>query len=135
TGAGNEWDSTRYGPGGSYYKEFKETSKYDELIRIPSMEKYSIWWQPNEGMAVLMVKGFSIKERKTVTFKPEEYLGIIRVTGNGQVKMLAITRGGKGSDPSRWGPGGSYYEAYQTTKAYGKDMVVAAGIYDVWLVP
>jgi hypothetical protein len=133
--ARNEWESTRFGPGGSYYTEFKEVGRYDELVRIPSAEKYSIWWQPAEGMPVLMVKDLSIKERKTLTIKPEDHLGIIRITGSGPIKMLAVTPAGKGSDPSRWGPGGSYYSAYQMCEAYGKDMVVAAGTYDVWLVP
>jgi Mg-chelatase subunit ChlD len=133
--AGNAWDSNRFGPGGTYYKEFKEVTKYDELVRIPSTEKYSIWWQPAEGMPVLMVKEFSIKERKTVTFRPDDYFGMIRVTGSGKINQLAVTPGGKGSDPSRYGPGGTYYNAYQTCPAYGKDMVVAAGTYDVWLVP
>jgi hypothetical protein len=86
-------------------------------------------------MPVLMMHGLAIKERKTLSVKPEDHLGTMQVTGDGAVKLLALTPAGKGPDAGRYGPGGSYYQAYQTCTAYGKTMVVVTGTYDLWLVP
>ena len=54
--------------------EGKETCKGDpvgEEIRIPSStEKYEIVWVPKTGMAVVMLKEFTLSERKVIEISP-----------------------------------------------------------------
>jgi hypothetical protein len=120
--------SNEYGPGSSYYEPIAEVTKYEQEMRLPSAEKHAVWWQPEEGISVLMIKDFSIKEREMVEKRPEEYLGLVRLAGKGlpKPKLIALTK-------DNYGPDGSYFRPTQTCTAYGKDMVVPAGVYNLWL--
>jgi hypothetical protein len=97
---------------------------YGREFILPSADKVDIWWQPMEGVPVVMIRGFSIGEPGTVEVRPEQYLGVVRVRGEGRPrpKFVVLTRAG----------GDGYV---QVAKEYGKDMVVPVGKYDLWVKP
>jgi hypothetical protein len=103
-------------------RPFREEIRYGQVLRLPSEGKYDIWWQPASGRAVLMVPGFSIKERKLVTVSPESDLGLVRLNGKGlpKPKFIVLTPVDDG-DP------------VQVSRRYGTDMVVPKGRYDLWI--
>ena len=116
----------------SNYDPEADGKQYGEEIRLPSTKEYDLLWIPAEGKYVRLVQKLSIQERKLVEVRPDEYLGVVRVHGGGlpQPEMIAIT------EVDRFGPNvPSNFRPVQFSSAYGKDMVVPAGTYDVWLKP
>jgi hypothetical protein len=116
-------------PGGStLYNYVKaKTSTYGEEIRIPSgTVKYDLFWIPKEGHALRMAKELTFPERKVVSIKPEDYLGLIRVKGPGTAKQILVVPAG-----SPKGTRTSY--TTQEAKRYGDLMIVPAGKYDIWV--
>jgi len=73
--------------------------KYGDEIRIPSAtNKYEIRWVPKSGEPVVMLKDFTLAERKVVEIKPEEHLGMIKVNGEGKPKKeIRVYQRGLGS--------------------------------------
>lgn len=100
-------------------------TKYGEEFRLPSDEKYEIHFSCQGNNQVLnMVAEISIKERKVVEIRPDDYLGIVRVSGTGQPKpSLVYLRH----------PEQSFGSNVQEVDNYGKDLVVPAGTYDLFV--
>jgi hypothetical protein len=115
------------GPQGNYYP-IAEIKQYGQVLRLPSTEKFDFWWEGQEGIAVRMISGLAIEERKLVDVKPEEHLGVLVITGTDlpQPKVVGVVVVG-GS-----GPDGNFYPIQTSTK-WGVPMVVPAGTYDIWL--
>jgi len=98
-------------------------SKYGEEIRIPSSStKYDLVWYPKEGEAILIIKGLSLPQRQVVEIQPEDYVGFIRVNGEGTPKNLFVTAKG---DPL------VFSFSTQRAKKFGDVMVVPKGTYNV----
>ena len=107
-------------------------SKYGQSLRIPptvKAEKFDLWWVPEKGRAIRMKKDLVATE-ETAPIKPEEYLGIVRMTGKNLpgASVVLVTPVGTASFATR-------AEAVQSAPGYGKDMVVAPGDYDLWIEP
>jgi len=104
-----------------------KSEKYGEEIRVPNGEaKYELWWVPKEGHQLRMVTDLTFPERKVVSFKPEDYFGLIRVKGTGAVKqVLAVPAGTPKNSRNN-------YTVQETTK-YGELMIVTAGKYDIYV--
>jgi hypothetical protein len=102
--------------------------KYGEEIRLPSAHKYDLWWYPADpaGYPVLMVKDFSIPERKVVELQAGAYLGAVRITGSGlpEPNEVFVAKPGNFDNPIK--------TPTQRTRTFGKDMVVPAGTYEVY---
>lgn len=96
--------------------------KYGEEIRIPSgTTKYEIRWVPAVGEPVVMLKDFSLPERKIVEIRPEEYLGFVQVNGQGRPKdEIVVYQRGLGS-----------IIVLQRSKVFGEVMVVPAAKVNV----
>lgn len=104
-----------------------KVDKYDEEIRIPSGTiKYELWWIPKTGHALRMATDLLFPERKVVTIKPEDYLGLIRVKGTGSVKQILVVPAGSPKSTRT-----NY--ATQDAKKYGDLMIVPVGKYDIWV--
>jgi hypothetical protein len=104
-----------------------KSQKYGEEIRVPSgSAKYDVWWVPQEGEPIQMVKDLTFPERKIVTLKPEDYLGLVQVGGTGAVKQILVVPAGTAENTRN-----SY--TVQEVKKYGDIMVVPAGKYDIWV--
>ncbi len=73
-----------------------------------------------------MVKDLTFPERKIVTLKPEDYLGLVQVGGTGAVKQILVVPAGTAENTRN-----SY--TVQEVKKYGDIMVVPAGKYDIWV--
>ncbi len=117
-------------PGAPYYKPVFEATAYGQEMRLPTADKYDIYWQPEGGLPVLLAKDFSVKDRKVVDLSPDLVLGIVRVVGTGQApKLIALVV------PNGHGPDAEYFKPIQTATRFGQDMVVPKGSYDVWLKP
>ena len=108
-------------------------AKYAQSLRIPAtvkLDRFDLWWVPEQGgRAVKMVKEL-ILEDAAVSLKPDEYLGLVRLTGKNlpAASVILVTPVGTPSFATR-------AEAVQSTSSYGKDLVVAPGQYDVWIEP
>jgi von Willebrand factor type A domain-containing protein len=101
--------------------------KYGEELRIPSSsEKYDVIFTPKNGSHVQMIKGFSLPERQVVEIHPEEYLGLVKVNGKGNVKNIFIA-------PADAPKAVASTYAIQRAKAYGETMIVPAGEYNVYV--
>jgi hypothetical protein len=106
------------------YKKASIT-KYDEEISIPSSTaKYDIVWYPKEGEAILLVKGLSMPERKVIEIRPEEYVGFIKVNGQGTPKTIHAAVKGQ--------PSVLTFSTQRTDK-FGQVMAVPVGSYDVYV--
>ena len=106
--------------------------KYGEILRIPpsvKIDKFDIWWVPQQGRAIRMSKDLHVDET-TLTIKPEDHLGLVRVTGKNlpAAGNVLLTPVGTASFAIR-------AQATQTASGFGKDMVVAPGDYDLWIEP
>ncbi len=106
--------------------------KYGQTLRIPpsvKVEKFDLWWVPQQGRAVRMTRDLTVDET-TLIVKPEEHLGLVRVTGKGlpAASVVLLTPVGTASFATR-------AAATQTSPGFGKDMVVAPGDYDLWIEP
>ncbi len=118
-------------PGAPYYKPVLEVTAYGQEMRLPTADKYDIYWQPEVGLPVLLAKGFSVKDRKVMDLSPDLALGIVRVVGSGQPapKLIALV------EPSGHSPDEGYFKPIQIATRFGEDMVVPKGSYDVWVKP
>jgi hypothetical protein len=100
-------------------------SKYGEEIRVPSStEKYDVVWYPKEGEAILMVKGITLPERKVIEIKPEDYVGFIKVKGEGTPDSIHAAVKGQ--------PRVLSFSTQRANK-FGEIMVVPVGSYDVYI--
>lgn len=98
---------------------------YEEEIRVPSATvKYEIQWVPKdkELSAVTILRDQVFAERKLVEIKTEDYLGMVRISGNGQPK--------KGIEISRPGVLGSV-DVASRSKKFGQILVVPAGKWNI----
>jgi Mg-chelatase subunit ChlD len=100
--------------------------KYGEEIRLPSADKYDLYWFPEKGMPVLILKGFSQEERRLREIRPEEYLGMVRVAGSGLPKAKEIFLAQNYDPISRHG-------LIQVVSGYNQDLVVPAGTYQLYI--
>jgi hypothetical protein len=120
-----------YGPDSASYRPLAEVKNYEMDLRLPSAEKFDVWWVPKQGRPVRMLAGISISERKRVEFKPEEHLGVVKVMGDGlpAPKVVALVT------PEGYGPDSASFHPVQSCAKYGEAMVVPAGDYDLWMKP
>jgi len=97
---------------------------YGEEIRVPSpTTKYDVKFAPKtEGaLPVAMLADHVFPDRKLLVIKPEDYLGLVRVNGSGQLKsVISVYKRGLGS-----------IVGIQESKKFGEIMVVPAGKYYV----
>ncbi len=102
-------------------------TKYGEEIRLPSDGKYELHFTcQGNAKSLALIPEISIKERKVVEIRPDDYLGIVRVVGTGQPAPSRIYLRGQ----KRLFIGGAL-PVIQEVDGYGKDMVVPAGTYDL----
>jgi hypothetical protein len=125
---------TRAGTGEMAHRvdHIARTDKYGQTMRIPPSVKtstFDLWWSPQRGQAVRMIKNLTLDE-SSVSIKPEEHLGLVRVTGTNlpATSLLLLTPVGTPSFATR-------AEAAQSAPRYGVDMVIAPGQYDLWSEP
>ena len=121
-------------PDASYYtvdgSAVNRVEKYDEEIRQPTADVVDIWWVPQEGIPVLMVEDFNNPDREVQELRPEDYLGLVRVSAEGkpeETKIVLTTLDGDEDYTV-----GTYM--VQECVGYGKDLVVPAGTYNLWIV-
>ena len=104
--------------------------KYDEEIRQPNADVVDIWWVPEEGIPVLMVEDFNNPEREVQELRPEDYLGLVRVSAEGKPEETKIVLTTLDGDEDYT------VDSYmvQECVGYGKDLVVPAGTYNLWII-
>ena len=108
------------------------TPQYGKGLRIPptvKAERFDLWWVPPQGRAVRMIRDLTIDDPSLI-IKPEEHLGLVRVTGMDlpAASLVRLTPVGTADFATR-------ADAVQSASGYGKDMVVAPGQYDLWIEP
>jgi hypothetical protein len=105
------------------FRKISSITKYDDFLSVPSStNKYAVFFVPKGGSPVLMLKEFSIPERKVVEIKPESILGMVQVQGTGEVNRIYVrSPGDRGTQ-----------KPIQIAEKYGEIMVVPAGKYDIY---
>jgi hypothetical protein len=111
---------------------FAKSTALGKDMRVPpsvKAESFDLWWVPREGRSVKMVKDLRLDEPITI-IKPEECLGLVRVTGRDlpPADLILLTPVGTASFALR-------ADSAQSAPKYGKDMVLAPGQYDLWIEP
>jgi hypothetical protein len=107
-------------------------SRFGQTLRIPPSvkeESFDLWWVPAQGKAVRMLQALPVGD-STVMVRPEESLGLVRVAGANlpAASLVLLTPVGTADFATR-------AESVQSAPGYGKDMVIAAGQYDLWIEP
>jgi Ca-activated chloride channel family protein len=107
-----------------------KVNAYDAEIRQPSAKPIDLWWAPQKGIPVKMVAQLENPERRVHTIRPEDYLGVVRVTSEtpGGKARIVVTK----PETSK-GTVDSY--KVQEIVGYGEDMAVPVGTYMLWVVP
>jgi Ca-activated chloride channel family protein len=108
------------------------TGKYGQSLRIaPSVkaERFDVWWVPAQGRAVRMIKDLTVDE-PSVAIKPDEHLGLVRVTAANLPAASAVFLAPVGTADFALRA-----DSAQSARGYGQDMAVAPGQYDVWIEP
>lgn len=112
-----------------YASDLNTVTEYGEELRQASAETVDIWWVPAEGMAVKMVADFENPEREVKKLRPEDYLGMVRVTTEGGAEKTRIV-----VTTAEAGPGTLFAYDVQEVEGYNKDLVVPVGTWNVWVV-
>jgi len=120
-------------PDASYYTvenyKINKVSAYDAELRQPSAEPIDIWWVPQNGMPVLMVAQFENTERQVKKLRPEDYLGLVRVTSqNRESKAKVVLTKPETKDYT--------VDSYKVQEVTGlnEDLVAPVGTYMLWVV-
>jgi hypothetical protein len=114
------------------YYVINRVSSYDAELRQPNDKPVAIWWRGETGLPVEMVGAFENPERQVVKLRPEDYLGIVRVTSEapgGDVRVI-VTRPETTAALVDYGT----YKV-QESNGFNQDMVVPVGTYMLWIVP
>jgi hypothetical protein len=107
-------------------------AKYGQTLRIPpsvKAQRFDLRWVPARGRAVRMIDGLLVDE-PSVSVKPEEHLGLVRVASATLPAARAVYLAPVGTADFSLRA-----TAAQSASGYGKDMVVVPGQYDVWIEP
>jgi von Willebrand factor type A domain len=108
------------------------TAKYGQSLRIPpsvKAERFDVWWVPERGRAVRMIKDLTVDE-PSVAIKPDEHLGLVRVSAANLPAASAVFLAPVGTADYALRA-----QSAQSAPGYGKDLAVAPGQYDVWIEP
>jgi Mg-chelatase subunit ChlD len=118
----------------SYYTvdsyAINRVSSYDAELRQPSAKPIGIWWVGEAGIPVEMVRAFENPERKVVKIRPEDYLGIVRVTSEAPADNVRVV-----VTAPKTGAGTIDSYKVQESNGYNQDMVVPVGTYMLWIAP
>jgi Ca-activated chloride channel family protein len=111
-----------------YYK-INAVDKYDAELRQASAKPVDIWWIPLSGVPVCMARSFENAERIVRQIRPEDYLGMVRVTSeNASAKVrIALTL-------PETGEGTIDHYLVQESDGYNKDLVAPVGTYMLWVI-
>ena len=115
----------------SYYTvetyKVNKVDKYGAEIRQPSAKPIDLWWVPEKGIPVKMVARLENAERQVMKIRPEDYLGMVRVTSENAGKARIVVT----STESSKGTMDTY--KVQEIDGYNQDMVVPVGTYMLWI--
>ena len=113
-----------------YAYRINAVNQYDAELRQPSGDPVDVWLIPAQGIAVRMVSGFENPERKVVKLRPEDYLGIVRVTSEAPSDKVRVI-----VTKPETGPAIVDYASYkiQESNGYNQDMIVPVGTYMLWV--
>jgi hypothetical protein len=104
--------------------------KYNQVVRLPADGHYDVYWVPQEGRALRMIGNLTLDQANSVEIRPEEHLGFVRVTGKDLPpgkEVIAVPAGT--TQPILAS------EIVQHSPGYGENLLLPAGVYDLWLVP
>ncbi len=108
------------------------TGKYGQSLRIPptvKVDKFDVWFVPARGRAVRMMRGLTVDE-SSVAIKPDEHLGLVRVTAASLPAASAVYLAPVGTPDYALRA-----DSVQSAPGYGRDMVIPPGQYDLWMEP
>jgi hypothetical protein len=110
------------------FTKLAKITKYDDYLPIPSStKKYDVVWIPKIGRQVHLMRNVNLAERKVVDVRLDDILGVIKVSGTGDVRFIIAMPAGKK-------PVGVYTPTAEVKK-YGDLLAVPAGKYDLYARP
>jgi Mg-chelatase subunit ChlD len=120
-------------PDARYYTvesyKINKINQYDAELRQPSAEPVDIWWVPENGMPVVMVAHFENPQREVKKLRPDDYLGMVRVTSeNKESQAKVVLTPAKTKDYT--------VDSYKVQEITGlnQDLVAPVGTYMLWIV-
>lgn len=104
--------------------------KYNQVVRLPADGHFDVYWVPQEGRSLRMIQNLTFEQANSVEIRPEEHLGFVRVTGKDLPagKEVIVVPAGT-TQPILTS------EIVQYGPVYGENLLLPAGVYDLWLVP
>jgi hypothetical protein len=111
-----------------YASRINSVNQYDAELRQPSADPVDLWLVPEKGLAVQMVTRLENPERRVVKLRPEDYLGLVRVSSEDSTAKvkIAVTK----PDASA---GTIYAYVVQQADGFNQDMIVPVGTYMLWV--
>jgi VWFA-related protein len=108
------------------------STRYGEPIRVApdaKAEKFDVYWVPKRGKRLVLRKEIVFDaEHASYEIKPEEHLGIVRVTGKDSPKAKAIYLAEAGTDKQQ-----VRLFPIQSAEASGENMPAPPGTYDLYI--
>jgi hypothetical protein len=104
--------------------------KYNQIFRLPADGHYDVYWVPQEGKHLCMIRNLTPEQANSMEIRPEEHFGFVRVSGKdlpAGKEIIAVAAGT--TQPILVG------EIVQQCPGYGQNMLLPAGAYDLWLIP
>jgi hypothetical protein len=104
--------------------------KYNQIVRLPADGHYDVYWVPQEGKSLCMIRNLTLEQANPKEIRPEEHFGFVRVSGKdlpAAKEIIAVPAGT--TQPILVG------EIVQQAPGYGENMMLPAGTYDLWLIP
>ena len=109
-----------------------EADKYDEAIHIPpdvNTEKFDVVWLPKDGRRIILIRDLIFdQEHGSHEIKPDEHIGLVRLSGKGLPKPKAIYLAEPGANKMTVS-----ISAVQEAEKYGEDMAAPPGTYDLYI--
>ena len=126
-------EANDYPPESQFYDPVFESPTYGRELRISSPDtKYDIYWIPKEGESVRMMAEVTFEKEEMIVVRPEDFLALAKVTGEGLPTPKAISFG----EVDDYGISSPFFKRQsQTATAYGQQFVVPAGNWDLWIQP
>lgn len=112
---------------------------YDRKFRInPTCKEtiFDLWWIPKDDriQSVKLVANLEIPlEQAETIVKPEEYVGMVRLSGKGlpAAKLVFLGPPDYGAEVAK----SIHPHIIQKASKYGEDLIVPAGTYNLWIDP
>jgi hypothetical protein len=124
-------ESGKPGPGQAKHRPLYSLDKLPGSVTVATSGSFDIYWVGKEGLPVRIVQRLAVKESEKKEVKLHDYLGVVRVRGEGLPRPDNIVVTAQ-DDP---GPDEKGHQPIQSAPDFKTDLVLPEGFYALWVVP